>query len=161
MDAVNQTRFNAQMAFLKTASFGQYLYKWRWFCITIPLISFVFNFDTNLIVFNVLRMVFIEIVALWTIYSMYLFFKPLAATHTIVFSKIKMFLMYFVNMTMMWFLLNSKLNIHQFSMRSFLIDLAVSITFGLIFSGVMASCMNENIKVFVRNKVHHPSNMTF
>ncbi|ADG40729.1 MULTISPECIES: hypothetical protein [Leuconostoc] len=154
MDAVNQTRFNAQMAFLKTANFGQYLYKWRWFCMTIPLISLVFNFDTNSIVFNVLRMAIIEIVALWTIYSMYLFFKPLASTHTVAFSKMKLFLMYFVNMTVMWFLLNSHLNTSHFSMRNFLIELGISIAFGLIFSGIMASCMNENIKVFVRNKGH-------
>ncbi|MGX7052287.1 hypothetical protein [Leuconostoc palmae] len=153
MDAVNQDRFNKQMLFLKTASFGEYLRKWLWFCTILPLLSFLINFDINLIVLNILRMVLVGLMALWTIYSMYLFFKPLAATNTLFFSKLKLFEMYFFNMTMLWFLLNINLDTNKSIIWNIIISLGLAVFFGLIMSAIMASCMNQNIKVFIQNKI--------
>lgn len=152
MDAINQDKFNEQMLFLKTANFGNYLHKWQWFCITLPLLSLLINFDSDLIVVNFLRMLLIEIVALWTIYSMYLFFKPLASTDTMIFSKLKLFLVYFINTALLWFLLNVDLDLNRHLFRHILIDLGIAIAFSLLLSGIMAACMNENIKTFIQNK---------
>ncbi|WP_349585280.1 hypothetical protein [Leuconostoc citreum] len=148
MDALNQEKFNKQMSFLKTATFREYLRKWQWFCISVPLISFLINFNINWVVFNIFRMILVGLMAVWSIFSMYSFFKPLAVTNTLLFSKLKLFEMYFINMTMLWFLLNINLDTNKSLIWSVLISFGTAVCFGLI----MASCMNQNITAFIQKK---------
>lgn len=143
------------MEFLKTASFLDYLKKWRWYFLLIPVLAFLTDFLNGITWWTVVKVIFLLLVEGLYFYWVYHFFKRIATNQQITISNGRLFFGYFFNGTLFWFIFQLDFNkvIHG-NFHSLLLEISIAVGFGAILGGLSYACMKETLKDFIKqNKI--------
>lgn len=152
MDIANTKKFKAQMEFLKTASFLDYLKKWRWYFLLIPVFAFLTDFLDGITWWTVVKATLLLLIEGLYFYWMYHFFKRIATNQQTSISKGQLFLGYFFNGTLFWFIFQLDFNkVISGNFKPLLLGIGIAMGFGFMLGSISYACMNETLKDYLKH----------
>ncbi|MGM0175346.1 hypothetical protein [Enterococcus sp. DIV0800] len=152
MDITNIKKFEAQMEFLKTAIFFDFLKKRSLYFLLIPVIAFLADFMNGITWWTVVKAILLLLIEGFFFYWTYHFFKRIATNKQTSILKGQLFFGYFFNLTLFWFIFQLDFNkVFSGNFYSLLLGIGVAIGFGFTLGGIFYVCMKETLKEYLKH----------